>query len=470
MRNAYLVTIPALALLLGGCSLAPSYHRPQETLPASLGPSASADAARLDNWWTLFNDPVLTRLVDKALAENTDVLSAYARVKASRAALGITRADYLPSLTANSADSRKDTADGLLSPGQPDISNLFSHYGMLSYEVDLFGRVASSNKAARQDLLGSEYGAASVRSLVASQTAITYFNLVAAREQLRVTEKSVETRRRSLRIQEDRFAAGYGTDSERQSAVSELATAEVTIPDLKKSIASLEASLRILVGEGADAIWNEADLGEIPEALPEPPAISWDVVPASLLDRRPDVLAAEASLKAANDRIGVARAQRLPSISVSAIFGTSDSNWDNLFKGPSETWTVSGNLAAPIFDFGRSRNRVKSAKAAAELAELNYRAVVRNAFLELRNAATSSDLSRESVEARTRQADAWTRSLEIAENRSKTGYADPLEVLDAERGEMAARLALVSARRDRLVAAVNLCKALGGGWEIPAKK
>jgi multidrug efflux system outer membrane protein len=281
---------------------------------------------------------------------------------------------------------------------------------------------------------------------------------------------SVETRRRSLKIVEDRYAAGYGSDSERQQAVSELANAEVTIPDLKKSIASLEASLRLLVGEGADAIWNEAPIGDLPQTLPEPPEVSWDVAPASLLDRRPDVLAAEASLKAANARIGVARAQRLPSISISAILGTSDTKWNGLFEGPSQTWTLSGNLAAPIFDFGRSRNRVKSAKAAAEAAEVNYRAVVRNAFLELRNAATAADLSRESVQARMRQDQAWTRSLTIAEERAKTGYADPLELLDAERSQMAAQLALVSARRDRLVAAVNLCRALGGGWSIPEKK
>lgn len=469
MRKAYFL-IPAFAVVFSsGCSLAPTYHRPDETLPANLGPSASADAVRLDAWWTLFNDPVLNRLEERALAENTDLLTAYARVKASRAALGIAKADYFPSLSANSTDYRKDTADGLLSAGQPDPGNLFYHYGLLSYELDLFGRVASSNKAARQDLLSSEYGAQSTRSLVAAQTAITYFNLIAAREQLRVTEKSVETRRHSLNIQEERYSSGYGSDAERQQAVSELANAEVTIPDLKQSIASLEASLRILVGDGADSIWNEASIDGVPDALPEPPALSWDVVPASLLERRPDVLAAEAQLRAANARIGVARAQRLPAISVSAIFGTSDTQWDNLFKSPAQTWTVSGNLAAPVFDFGRSRNRVKSAKAAAEAAELNYRAVVRNAFLELRKAATASELSRESVEARTRQADAWARSYAIAENRYKTGYADPLEVLDAERGQMAAELALVNARLNRLVAAVNLCRSLGGGWTQPEK-
>jgi len=470
MRKITLILPAAAAILAAGCSLAPRYDRPQEALPSSMGPSAVADSVRLDAWWTQFNDPTLTKLVEKALAENTDLQKAYNGVKASRAALGITRADYFPSLSANSSDARKDTSDRLLTPGQPDPANLFYHYGMLSYEVDLFGRIASSNKAAREDLLGSEYGAASMKSLVAAQTAITYYNLVAAREQLAVTLKSVETRRRSLKIVEDRYAAGYGNDSERQQAVSELASAEAPLPALKKSIASLESSLRLLVGEDAAAIWNEAPIGELPQALPEPPEVSWDVTPASLLDRRPDVLSAEASLKAANARIGVARAQRLPSISISAILGTSDTKWDGLFEGPSQTWTLSGNLAAPIFDFGRSRNRVKSAKTAAEAAEINYRAVVRNAFLELRNAATAADLSRESVLARAKQDEAWTRSLAIAEERARTGYADPLELLDAERSQMAAQLALVSAKRDRLVAAVNLCRALGGGWSAAEKK
>ena len=465
MNKVYLPIFTA-TLALVGCSLAPKYNRPDEKLPTQLGEgqAVSAQDASLEKWWERFNDPTLNKLVEQALAQNTDLMMAFANVKQSRAALGIAKADYGPSLSANSTNYRKDTVDRELATGQKSPDNYFYQYGLLSYELDLFGRVASSNKAARQDLLSSEYAAQSAHALVAAQTASTYFNLIAAREQLRITQQSLETRKHTLKIQEDRLAAGYGSDGDRQQAVAELANAEVTIPDLKNAIESTQTALRILVGASAEEIWNKSAMENVPEVLPEPPAISLDVIPATVLEARPDVVAAEAQLKAANARIGVARAQRLPAISLTAILGTADNHFDDLFQTSTSTWTLTGAATAPVFDFGRSRNRVKSAKAAKESAEWNYRAVVRNAFKELRDAATSSDLSRESVESRTRQAEAWDRNLEIALSRSEAGYDDPLTLLDSERGQLAAQLALVSAKRDRLVAAVNLCRALGGGW------
>jgi outer membrane protein, multidrug efflux system len=458
------------ALTLVGCSLAPTYHRPVEKLPANLGTeAATADNVSLDKWWENFSDATLNKLVEQALARNTDLMQAYGSVGQARAALGMAKADYYPSLSANSSNYRKDTADGMLSAGQKDPGNNFYQYGLLSYEVDLFGRIKSSTRAAREDLFSTEYAAQSMRSLVAANTATTYFNLVAAREQLRITQDSVKTRRNTLKILQDRFDAGYGSDADRQQAIADLASAEVTLPDIQKAIESYQSALRILVGAEADEIWKAAPIDNVPEALPEPPTVSWDVVPASLLERRPDVLAAEAQLKAANDRIGVARAQRWPTLSLSAILGTQDANLDGLFTRSSRTWTVSAAAAAPIYDFGRTSNRIKSAKAAAETAEWNYRAIVRNAFKELRDAATASDLSRQSVEARVRQVDAWKRSYEIALNQSNTGYADPLSILDSQRGQLGAQLSLVSARLDRLVAAVNLSRALGGGWQTQSK-
>jgi outer membrane protein, multidrug efflux system len=465
--NKFIIPVSAVTLALVGCSLSPKYTRPDEKLPTSLNASAKAEmpVGALDKWWESFNDPALNKLVDKALVRNTNLLMAYGNVKKARAALGLaTSEEFMPNLTGNSVDYRKNNADWQLEQGQPDISNLYYHYGLLSYELDLFGRLESSRRAAVQDLLSSEYGAQSTRMLVAVDTANAYFNLVATREQLNLTEASVETRRAYLKIQERRFDAGYGSDAERQQAVADLASAEVTLPDLKKAVTAYESALRYLVGDDAAEIWNAAPIDGVKDVLPEPPVVDFSVSPASLLERRPDILAAEAQLKAANQRIGVARAQRLPTISLSGLLGTTSSKWEDLFSGSSETWTVQANLTGPIYDFGRSRNRVKSAKAAAEIAEVNYRAVVRSAFKELRDAATGSDLSRESVESRIRQVDAWNRNYDIARNQSATGYSDPLAVLDAQRGQLAAQLSLVSAKRDRLVSTVSLCHALGGGW------
>jgi len=467
-RSIILPILTAVAVL-AGCTLIPGNRAPDEKLPERMGDKSAAYDQSLDKWWLRFGDPTLDSLVEKALANNTDLLQSYGRINQALAALGVARADYLPSLSVGSTNYRKDTATGLLSSAsQPDPANVFYEYGMLSYEIDLFGRIRSSAKAAKEDLLATTYAASSMRQLVAANTAITYFNLVAAREQLRITEASIETRRHTLKIQEERFKAGYGGDSERQQALAELANAEVTIPDLKKAVESYSSALRTIVGCDASEIWNAPEISGVPEALPEPPAVSWDVVPASVLENRPDIAAAAAQLRAANDRIGVAKAMRWPTISVSAILGTADTKLDNLFTNSSRTWTLSGDAAMPVFDFGRNKNRVKSAEAAEEIAEINYRAVVRNAFRELRDAATASDLSAQSVEARKKHVEAWSRSYDIAESRYKTGYADPLEILDSERGQLSAQLALVGAKRDRLVAAVNLCRALGGGWRDEA--
>jgi multidrug efflux system outer membrane protein len=469
--NKLILPLSAVALALAGCNLSPKYTRPEEKLPTSLSTSENAQASlgALDKWWENFNDPALNQLVTRALDNNTDLLKAYASVKKSRAALGLAKSEeFMPNLTGTSSNSRKNNADWQLEPGQADIGNSYYHYGMLSYELDLFGRLDASRRAAAQDLLSTEYGAQSTRMLVAVNTAEAYFNLIAAREQLKLTEASVGTRRDYAKIIQERFDAGYADDATLQQAVSDLATAEATLPDLRKAITVYESTLRLLVGSDAAEIWNAAPMAGVPDALPEPPAIDYALTSAALLERRPDILAAEAELKAANQRIGVARAQRWPTVSLSGLLGTTNTQWEDLFSGSSETWTLQANLTGPIYDFGRSRNRVKSAKAAAEMAEINYRAVVRNAFKELRDSATGSDLARESVVARQKQADAWDRNYAIALNKSGTGYADPLAVLDAQRGQLSAQLSLVSAKLDRLVSAVSLCHALGGGWNLKA--
>ena len=465
-----IITIQFAVLSLGftACSLAPDYERPAEALPTTMGEATTASTVNdiaLDKWWERFNDPVVNSLVERALENNTDVLSSAASLRAARAALGMANADKWPALSGSGSAARKETPHYQLTPGADDTGNAFALSAMLNYELDLFGRVASSSDAAREDLASTAYAMQSVRSTIAAETVSTYYNLVAAREQLAITMESVETRRNTLKIQEERYDAGYGSDAERQQSQAELANAEVTIPDLKQNIESLQSALRILTGASAEEIWNAEPLAAVPQALPEPPAVGLDYLPASLLERRPDVLAAEAQLKAANARIGVAKAQRWPTISLGGIIGTGDSDIDDLFTSPARTWTLSGAISGPIYDFGKSKGRIESAEAAAEIAELNYIAVVRSAFKELRDAATKSEYSRQSVEARIKQAASWDRYLEIATERYKSGYADPLELLDAERGQLSARLQLVNARLDRLVSAVNLCKALGGGWE-----
>lgn len=462
------VTFATATLLFTGCNLAPDMKTPDENLPAALGSISEASVVNnpaLDQWWLRFNDPTLNRLVDDALALHPGVMQSLAAVQQARAALGMANADRWPALTANAQAARKESPAFQLAPGQTDPANAFQINALLSYEIDLFGKVANASRAARAELAASEFALHGTRSTLAAETVSLYFNLVATREQLNLTEKAIETRRHTVRIREKRFEAGYGSDAERQQALADLASTEATLPDIKQAVEQLQTALRVLTGADPASIWQSAPIDGIPTTLPEPPEAHWNYLPASILERRPDILAASARLEAANARVGIARAQRWPSLSISAILGTADSETDGLFTEASRTWTLAGNLAGPIYDFGKTRNRVRSAEAQLEMAEWNYRSIVRQAFRELKDSVTRVNFSNESVQSRAKQEQAWRRYLDISINRDESGYSDPIELLDAQRGHFAAELALVTARLNRLTATVDLFRALGGGWD-----
>jgi multidrug efflux system outer membrane protein len=469
MKRNILLILPAI-LTTAGCTLTPDYERPAEVMPSSLGSTTAVQASDLDKWWERFGDPVLTGLVEEALANNSDLAQSVQRIEQARAALGIARADLWPSLSAEATGARAQTADYALSPGQDDMSSAYKLNALLSYEIDLFGRVRSSSAAAKQDLFASQYAHESLRSLIAAETANVYFNLVAASQQLWLAQENVRTRDETYLIRMARLQTGYGSDAELRQAEAELATASASLPSLRLSVEKLQSSLRILVGRSVEDIWFGGDIAGMSRELPAPPSVEWNDAPLSLLERRPDIVAAEASLKAANERIGVARAQRWPKLSLSALLGTADSDISDLFGDGTRQWNIAGAISGPIYDFGRSSGRIESAEAAAEIARLNYVAVVREAFKEVRDASLGVRYSGEGVNARVRQVDAWARNLDIARSRADAGYDDPLALLDAERGLFAARTALVSAKLDSLVSTISLYRSLGGGWTVEPRQ
>ncbi|MDP0498784.1 MAG: efflux transporter outer membrane subunit [Verrucomicrobiota bacterium JB022] len=465
----WILTLPLIGL--AGCSLAPDYQAPQPALPAQLPAfdqdDASADAKDLETsqvWWTAFGDAQLNRWVERALLENDNAEIAAARVREARALLGLSTAELFPSLGGQGQATRQDSAAGLSQVDGP--YNTYQLSGALSYELDLWGRLRNSRKAAREQLLSTTYGLESIRQALVADTVTAYFNVIAARIQVGIGEATVADRKESLRLQQLRFDNGAITELERQQADADYAAALTRLPDLKSGLEMAENALLTLAGADPEAFWTRAELDKIGNELPSTVSIDASVTPLALLQQRPDIRAAEADAQAATYNIGVVRAQRWPTLSASALLGTAALDIDDLFTRDSRTWSVSGNLAGPIFDFGRTSNRIEASEAQQEQALLNYEAVVKQAFREVRENWRNYDFAQERVTAATQQAAAYDRTVELAQTRYDEGYTSFLELLDSRRSQFDAQLSLTSARLTYLVEAVDLIKALGGGPQI----
>lgn len=457
---------------LAGCATGPDHKRPQIATPSDWPENHILDTTReadLVEWWRSFDDPFLDELVARALDDNLEILIKAARVEEARARLGLSRANRWPSLDAQAEASRERRPGAAL--GIPGVgsstSNLFSVSGMLSYEVDLWGRLARERESADALLRESHHARDALRLNVAADVVTTYFDWRAARNQLALAEETVRSRAETLRLQEIRREGGDIDELALQQARSEWEAARAAIPPRKQRVRVLEGALSILTGLEPTALWVEsrdwaARAGTtgtgVPDAIPAH-------LPSELLERRPDIRAAEAALHAATAGIGVAKAARLPRLNLSALLGTATSSAGDLFADGTETWRLAGGLGGNLWDFGRNRARVETAEARARQAEGQYGLVVRLAFNEARDALNLFETSSERVEATRRLVDALARTEELAEIRYQEGLISFLERLDAQRALLDARLAHEDALRDQRSAAATLFKALGGGWE-----
>jgi len=450
--------------------MAPDYQAPQPELPAQLPEldqtaNAEADATLQadQTWWTAFGDAQLNAWVERALANNDSAEIAAARVREARALLGQSTAELFPSLNAQGEAARQDSANDLAQT--PGPYNTYQLSGVLSYELDLWGRLRNGRKAAREQLLSTTYAYQSTRQTLISDTVTAYFNVIAARIQVEIGEATVADRKESLRLQQLRFDNGAITELERQQAEAEYAAALTSLPDSRENLEVAENALLMLAGANPEAFWSRDMLDQIGEDLPQTVDLEADLTPLALLRLRPDVQAAEADAKAATYNIGVIKAQRWPSLSLSALLGTGATDIDRLFTRDSRMWSVSGSLAGPLFDFGRTANRVRASEAQQEQALLRYEQVVKQAFREVRENWRGYAFANERVDAAVQQATAYDRTVELAQTRYDEGYTSFLELLDARRAQYDSRLALTSARLTYLVQAVDLIKALGGGLE-----
>ena len=461
MKKFLLLTI---AVLLAGCAVGPNYKRPAVNVPTDYRDSMAAQTAAAsslgnENWWQVYQDPVLAQLIHTAIQQNYDVRIAATRVLEAQAQLGITRANQFPSASVGAGVSSQQNAK---------VSNLFPAYqvneGQLNLSViwnlDFWGKYRRQTEEARAQLLGTKWGQQAVISSLVANVATAYFQLRALDSELEIAKRTLGSRQQSLQL--TRLLETHGSASDLDVSQSEqlLYTASETIPDLERQIQQQENLLSILLGENPRSIPRGRPLTEQPAPDNVPAGL-----PSELLERRPDVREVEANMMAANAQIGVAKAAFFPSISLTGTGGLESNALNSFLSAPSQTWNAGLSITQPIFEGGRLRSGLRLSRAQYQEAVLIYQQTVQNALEQVSNAliATQKDRGfREQQEMLTRAAQ---RTDELSEVLYKNGGASYLQVLTSETNYFSAELNLVQAQLNERLALVQLYQSLGGGWQ-----
>lgn len=468
--NRGVLLVGMLVLWLGGCSLAPEFMKPETAVPQDWSSTTLAEGEEIPtDWWRRFDDPALVDLVEEALSANTDLQLAAARVAEARALLTGQEAERYPLLEIEGNAARQslseEAATSAGSGGETFTDLQVS--GVLSYELDLWGRLANASEAARARLLASAANREAVRLAVIGEVANGYFNLRALDRQIEIAERTVASRREAVALQRTRFEGGDVDELTLRQAESELAAAEAELPTLHEQRTIQRNALAVLLGRSPRQIVERPIAVARPVDAIDAPASVPAGRPADLIVRRPDIAAAEQELAATNAEIGVARAAFLPRISFVGLLGLQSASAGDLFVGSASAWQLGGSLVGPLLDFGRAEALVEQAEARQRQALIAYRGTVQTAFREVLDALAGLRRSEERLQAQRRQVAALRSTADLARQRFTGGFSSYLEVLDAERSLFAAELALVETGRNRLQSVVNLYRALGGGWHEP---
>jgi len=413
----------------------------------------AAVVAISSTWWEAFGDPQLAALVEAALANNTDVLSAASRVEQAREQIRLSRAALLPSIDA-ALGAQRTRELGVLGIAhttavQPSMQ--------VSYEVDVWGRLRRLREAAQLQYEATEAERDAVRLAVASTTARAYVSLLSLDRQLYITRETVESRLQALRVAKDRASLGYTSQLELTQAQSEYEAAAELLPQLQQAIREQENALRLLTGRLPGDIERGAGLLAI-----EPPPVPG-VLPSTLLRRRPDIQQAELLLAASKLNLEAQRDRFLPQVQLSASLGQLFVN--SLDYDPVRVWDIGASVLAPIFDAGRLEAGVNIAVAQRNQAAFAYRATALEAFSEVENSLSAVANLREQLAHIAARRAVLERSLTYAEDRYRAGYSSYLETLDAQRNLFNTELTAVQLRESRLNALITLYQVLGGGWQ-----
>ncbi|WP_269768324.1 efflux transporter outer membrane subunit [Bordetella genomosp. 13] len=477
-----------LIAALAGCSLAPDYKRPdapvQSTYPdqprmqygaaetpmqvgsqpaAAVAPAGAVPAADI-GWREVFRDARLQKLIELALANNRDLRVAVQRVEEARAQYGVQRAQQWPTIGAGIQGTRQRLPRDLR-VGGPDSPSVTSQYqaglGLTTFEIDLFGRLRNLSEAAYQQYLSTEQSQRSVHITLVGAVAEAYFNVRAAEVQLELTQKTLASRQQSYDLVKTRFDGGVASELDLNQAKSLLDSASADLATLARARAQASNALLVLIG-----------LPGLPNDLPPPAEFGREQVvasvpaglPSDLLERRPDILAAENQLKSANANIGAARAAFFPTISLTGMLGVASGPLDDLFKGGNGFWSFSPNITTPIFAGGSIREGLNLARARDNIAVSQYEQTIQQAFREVADALAGEATYGAQLDAQRALQASSARTLELSDMRYRGGIDSFLQVQTAQVDFFNAQIALVQTGLNSLINRVELYKALGGGW------
>ena len=458
MRNKAFILITAA--FLAGCSFRPDMPN-VDTNFTSTYTFETSDIR--DLWWKEFHDENLNSLVESALEKNTNLRIAYLNLQKAKASLGIAEADLLPGVNLN-VGYTKAKSSGETYTKQPQTRYRTSSINLgLNYEIDLWGRVRNSVLAANESLNASKFDYDSARLSLSSSVAKSYFTLVSLNMQEAVLQETLKTYEATLALRKTQLDLGginEMTYLQSKAAVESAKMSLISVINLKSKALT---SLAILTGKSNDEILKGAVKSA--KTLPTSPEISAGISSDVLL-RRSDVAKALADLKATNALVGVAKADYFPTISLTGLLGFTSVDFENIFVGNANTWSIGGSLAQKIFDYGRTKNNVRVAETNEQIAAITYEATVRSALGEVRDALISRQNAKLSLDQVKNLLQSQQKIYSLAKDQYNAGYIGHLELLDAERNLLQAKLQDVSAKLDEVDSAVEVYRALGGGFKV----
>jgi multidrug efflux system outer membrane protein len=465
--NAAAILFPVC--LLAACAVGPDYKRPELVLPESWPQQQDAAAQKANSadeqWWHLYADTILDQIEEEALAHNSDIQLAAARILEVRAQLGVTQADQYPAVSANLNESRTKYSLNGATPYPstlPRIQNSSQATLNASYELDLWGKIRRANEAARADLLSAESAKETVRLTLTTQVAQQYFTLVALDAQEAAIQRLLASRQERIGLNRKQVEVGVLSEYDLHQSEADVAAVQSQLASISLARNKQETALTLLLGRSPREVMGS----ELHRGSPSLPVVSVpDGLPADLLLRRPDLRDAEQRLVSLNARIGVARAQYFPSLSLTGYAGGQSVAFSNLFSGPSRIFQFAANVSEPIFNAGRVGYLVDAAEARRDQALIQYKQTVANAFGDVRNALSAQTSAQQVMSYESTRSDALGAAYKQAELRYKAGIASRLELLDIERNYLQAQLNRLDAERAQRSAVADLFKAMGGGWK-----
>src|SRR5450830_421953 len=457
----------ALALLLGlgACSQAPVYQRPEVTTTAAFREAAWQDARAAspdvpDDWWLQFDDPVLTGLQARVLVNNQNLQTVLAQLRTAEASLASSRAARYPTVTGSLGETRSRSGTTSSSTSASPV-NIVSASANASWDADLWGRLAGAVDVSGAQLQASRDDLLATRLSVQISLAQSYFSLRSTEAQAESVARAVAAYEKSLQLTRNRYGAGVASSADVAQAQTQLKSAQAQLIELRLQRSQLEHAIAVLLGE-VPANFSLPVTARLPR-LPEAPQL----LPATLLQRRPDIAAAERRVAAANAQVGVTKAAFFPSLTLSANAGYRSNQWSDLTSLPHRFWSLGPSLALALFDAGGRDAVTNQALAAVDQAAANYRQVVLTAFQEVEDNLVAVAALRDEAAVQAEALEAAQRALSITENQYKAGTVSYLNVITAQSTALSAENTLTSVQNRQLLAVGQLLKNAAGRWDTP---